>query len=162
MTRYAIGLGSNMGDRRRRLVEAARELVVHADEWEVSGLYETEPVGGPKQGPYLNAVIVIETDLEPLELLELCQDIEARHGRERTIRWGPRSLDLDILTSDGEPADYTNLVIPHPRATERSFVLVPLNDVWPEAPLGEGLDAAAALEQGSRDSVELLGHDWFE
>jgi 2-amino-4-hydroxy-6-hydroxymethyldihydropteridine diphosphokinase len=162
VTRYAIGLGSNLGDRRQHLLAAGRDLADRADGWQVSGLYETEPVGGPDQGAFLNAVMAIETDLEPSALLDLCQQLEERHGRERSVHWGPRTLDLDIITSDGDPVDDTNLVIPHPRAAERAFVLVPLGEVWPEAPLGAGLTAVEALERMSGDGVRLVTKDWLK
>ena len=97
MVRAAIGLGSNVGDRARHIGDAVAALTEAGALVRVSSLYETAPIGGPKQGPFLNAVAVIETRLEPRELLERCRRIEQQQGRERRERWGPRTLDLDLL-----------------------------------------------------------------
>jgi 2-amino-4-hydroxy-6-hydroxymethyldihydropteridine diphosphokinase len=128
--RVLLGLGSNLGDRRRALREAIECLPnVRA----VSGLYETDPVGGPPgQGPYINLVVAIETDASPRQLLGMCHRIESAAGRVRVERWGPRTLDIDILWIDGETVDEPDLSVPHPRLFERRFVLVPLNDVAPD------------------------------
>jgi 2-amino-4-hydroxy-6-hydroxymethyldihydropteridine diphosphokinase len=129
-----IALGSNLGDRLGYLqlgVDALARVpgvVVRA----VSRVYETEPVGGPRQDAYLNAVVAIETDLEPHELLRRCQQVEELAARERKERWGPRTLDVDILLIDGVRADTADLTIPHPRMWERGFVLAPLRDVAPD------------------------------
>jgi 2-amino-4-hydroxy-6-hydroxymethyldihydropteridine diphosphokinase len=129
-----IALGSNLGDRLGYLqlgVDAlAREsgVVVLA----VSRVYETAPVGGPPQDEYLNAVVAIETTLEPRELLHRCQHVEELAARERKERWGPRTLDVDILLMAGVRADTEDLTIPHPRMWERGFVLAPLRDVAPD------------------------------
>ncbi|MFP4074370.1 MAG: 2-amino-4-hydroxy-6-hydroxymethyldihydropteridine diphosphokinase, partial [Actinomycetota bacterium] len=101
MTRYAIALGSNVGDRLGYLVAAAGALSERLGRVSASSLYETLPVGGPKQDPFLNAVVVVESDLDAGQVLEICQEIEHTRGRERQQRWGPRTLDLDIVTSDG-------------------------------------------------------------
>ena len=99
----------------------------------VSHVYETEPVGGPDgQGPYLNMVVEVDTDLSPTELLELCQKLEADAGRVRDEAWGPRTLDVDILFYGDVDIDTTELRIPHPRMHERRFVLQPLADIAPE------------------------------
>lgn len=160
MTPYAVALGSNRGDRMdhmRRAVEELRELgAIEA----ISGLYETEPVGGPDQGPYLNAVVRLDSDLSPHELLRSLHDIEAAHERVRTVRWGPRTLDLDIVATDGIPIQTPDLEIPHPRAAERLFVLQPLCDVWPEALVGNGLTAAQARERVMDQEVTLVRSDW--
>ncbi len=125
--RVVLGLGSNLGDRRRVLREAVDSLPgVTA----VSGLYETDPVGGPPgQQPYLNLVVVLESDLTARQLLGMCHRIESAAGRVRAERWGPRTLDIDILWIDGETVDEPDLEIPHPRMWQRRFVLVPLHDV---------------------------------
>jgi 2-amino-4-hydroxy-6-hydroxymethyldihydropteridine diphosphokinase len=130
LRRVLLGLGSNLGDRRRTLREAIDSLpgVVA-----VSGLYETDPVGGPSgQGPYLNLVVAIESAASPRNLLGVCHRIESAAGRVRGERWGPRTLDIDILWIDGETVDEPDLLIPHPRMFERRFVLVPLHDVAPD------------------------------
>ncbi len=125
--RVVLGLGSNLGDRRRVLREAVDSLPgVTA----VSGLYETDPVGGPPgQQPYLNLVVVLESGLTARQLLGMCHRIESAAGRVRAERWGPRTLDIDILWIDGETVDEPDLEIPHPRMWQRRFVLVPLHDV---------------------------------
>jgi 2-amino-4-hydroxy-6-hydroxymethyldihydropteridine diphosphokinase len=125
-----LGLGSNLGERRRILKEAVDSLPrVTA----VSGLYETDPVGGPSgQGKYLNLVVAIDSDSTPRQLLGMCHRLEAAAGRVRGERWGPRPLDIDILYIDGERVEEPDLQVPHPRMWERRFVLVPLADVAPE------------------------------
>jgi len=97
-----------------------------------SRVYETDPVGGPPQPDYLNAVIEVETSLLPQELLAACMDVEQRMGRVRDERWGPRVIDIDLLTYDDERVDQPDLVIPHPRMHERAFVLVPLVELDPD------------------------------
>lgn len=131
MTRAFLGLGSNLGDRWRILREALESLgpaVVQC-----SQVYETDPVGGPRgQGPYLNLVAEIETDLSPRDLLGVCHRLESAAGRVRTERWGPRTLDIDILWMDGITVDSPDLTIPHPRMWERRFVVAPLAELAPE------------------------------
>ena len=147
MTRAHVALGSNLGDRMATLDAAVRAL--YADEqthvMAVSRVYETEPVGGPEQGPYLNAVAVLETDRDPRSLLDLLLLTEERLGRVRTERWGPRTADLDLILYDGPPVESPDLTVPHPRARERAFVLVPLLDVDPYASFPDGETAAEAL-----------------
>ena len=133
--RAFLGLGSNLGDRRAHLrgaVAALRDadLVVG-----VSTVYETDPVGGPGgQGRYLNAVVELDTDRTPRGLLELAQSLEGAAGRVRPAgeRWGPRTLDVDVLLVGDLTVDEPDLVIPHPRMWERSFVLTPLSDLAPD------------------------------
>lgn len=127
----------------------------------VSSLYETAPVGGPDQDPYLNAVGLIETTLSPPELLALLHDVEAQAGRVRQERWGPRTLDLDLVVYDQLSVDGPDLELPHPRAHERRFVLAPLVEVWPDAILRSGT-ARAALEDVGQQEVVLLATDWGE
>jgi 2-amino-4-hydroxy-6-hydroxymethyldihydropteridine diphosphokinase len=130
VTRAVLGLGSNLGDRRRHLrraVEALPDLVA------VSPVYETEPVGGPPGQPrFLNVVAVLETELGPRELLALAQRLEAEAGRVREERFGPRTLDVDVLLVGDLRVDEPDLVVPHPRMWERRFVVAPLADVAPE------------------------------
>ena len=125
-----LALGSNLGDRLETLREAVRQLdatdgivVVRS-----SRVYETEPVG-PPQPAFLNAVIEIRTTLEPRELLDAVHVVEDGLGRVRAERWGPRTLDVDILTFDRLEVDEPDLQIPHPRMHERGFVLVPLGEL---------------------------------
>ncbi len=129
-----LGLGSNLGDREANLTRAAALLGV--DGFTVtarSSVYETEPVGGPPQGPYLNQVLRGETDLQPDSLLAVCLRTEAALGRVRRERFGPRVLDIDILLYGDRVQDAPGLELPHPRLHERRFVLVPLAEVGAEA-----------------------------
>jgi len=131
-----IGLGSNLGDRRANLNGAITALgeVPGVTFRRVSSSHETEPVGGPPgQGKYLNAVALIETGLDPLALLHVLEKIEARFGRERKVRWGARTLDLDLLVFDDRIIEMPELELPHPRMRTRRFVLEPLVEVAPEA-----------------------------
>ncbi|AJT42357.1 2-amino-4-hydroxy-6-hydroxymethyldihydropteridine diphosphokinase [Psychromicrobium lacuslunae] len=126
--RAVLALGSNLGERSDTLAEAVADIVDHplVRLCDVSPVVQTEPVGGPEDQPlYLNMVMEIETDLEPLELLRHCQAVEAKHHRERVVRWGPRTLDIDIIVYDQLEQDDPELTLPHPRAAERAFVLVP-------------------------------------
>jgi 2-amino-4-hydroxy-6-hydroxymethyldihydropteridine diphosphokinase len=131
--RAFLGLGSNMGAREAFLRDAVASLEQVAA---VSGLYETEPVGGPEQDPYLNVVVELHTERSARELLGECRRLEAAADRVRTIRWGPRTLDVDVLWVDGETVDEPDLVVPHPRMRERAFVMVPLAELAPD--LAEG------------------------
>lgn len=141
--RAFLGLGSNLGDRREHLREAVAAL---PDVVAVSPVYETSPVGGPEgQGPFLNCVVELQTELEPRELLAVAQRLEAAAGRERKERWGPRTLDVDVLLVDDLTVEEPDLVVPHPRMWERRFVLVPLADLAPEL-LPEGWEARVAGE----------------
>jgi len=162
MTRYAVALGSNQGDRVQHLRVAVDQIDRLGSLLAVGGLYETAPVGGPEQGPYLNAVVVVEAVLAPHEMLERLQAIEAEHGRERSVRWGPRTLDLDIVATDGDAVDTEDLQIPHPRAAGRRFVLEPLCDVWPDALVGDGMTARDARELVGDQEVDLLLSTWVD
>lgn len=128
--RALLGLGSNLGERERLLAEAIDSLDgVTA----VSSVYETDPVGGPGgQGAFLNLVVAIETPLTPRQLLGVCHRLESAANRVRIERWGPRTLDVDILWMDGIVVDEPDLQIPHPRMFERRFVLEPLAEIAPD------------------------------
>jgi 2-amino-4-hydroxy-6-hydroxymethyldihydropteridine diphosphokinase len=131
--RSFIGLGSNLGDRRALLRQAVEGLRTGGDVVGVSPLYETEPVGGPDgQGPYLNLVVELSTTDTPRALLERCRALETAAGRVRTVRWGPRTLDADVLCVEGWQLDEEDLVVPHPRLRERRFVVQPLADLAPD------------------------------
>jgi 2-amino-4-hydroxy-6-hydroxymethyldihydropteridine diphosphokinase len=133
MRRAFIGLGSNLGDRRTLLEEAVAALRMGGDVTAVSPLYATEPVGGPEdQGPFLNLVVELHTVDTPRELLVRCQALEAAAARVRTVRWGPRTLDADVLLVEGMAVDEADLIVPHPRMWERRFVLQPLADLAPD------------------------------
>ncbi|MBT8198734.1 MAG: 2-amino-4-hydroxy-6-hydroxymethyldihydropteridine diphosphokinase [Acidimicrobiia bacterium] len=137
--RAAIALGSNLGDRHGHLDAAVEALGRLGELMAVSAPVETDPVGGPPgQGPYLNAVAIVATDLEPSALLRECLAIEASRGRVREERWGPRTLDLDILLFGDRRVSKPGLTIPHPHMAERPFVLEPLAEVWPDARYPDG------------------------
>jgi 2-amino-4-hydroxy-6-hydroxymethyldihydropteridine diphosphokinase len=128
--RTFLSLGSNLGDRRAHLRQAVDSL---PDVVAVSPVYETEPVGGPGgQGPYLNVVVELRTEIEPRALLSICHRIEANAERVRAERWGPRTLDVDIVWIDGVELDDERLTVPHPRWKDRRFVLAPLRDLAPD------------------------------
>jgi 2-amino-4-hydroxy-6-hydroxymethyldihydropteridine diphosphokinase len=133
--RVFLGLGSNLGERETHLrgAVAALEGVVA-----VSGLYETDPVGGPDQGAFLNIVVELETDLDAQDLLGECRRLETEASRVREVRWGPRTLDVDVLWIDGETVSEPDLEVPHPRMRDRAFVMVPLGELAPD--LVEGWD----------------------
>lgn len=148
--RAFLGLGSNLGDRIGYLREAVAAV---PDLAAVSDVYETAPVGGPEQGPYLNLVVQLRTELGARELLGVCRSLESAAQRVREVRWGARTLDVDVLWVDGETLTEPDLVVPHPRMFERSFVLIPLGDLAADL-LPEGFDADSA---GRRDQVVRLG-----
>lgn len=154
--RAFLGLGSNLGDRRRFLAEAVDAL---PDVVAVSPLYETEPVGGPAgQGPFLNCVAELRTGRTPHQLLDAAQAAETAAGRVRVERWGPRTLDVDVLLVGDERVNTPELTVPHPRMWERAFVLAPLADLAPEL-AADRLAAleAAGLAAGVRPVGRLLG-----
>lgn len=133
MTRVAIGLGSNLGDRLEHLRRGRDAIAALAPVRAQSGVWETAPVGGPEQGPFLNAAIVIDW-AGPLDaLLARLLEIERAEGRARRERWGPRTLDLDVLLAEDAVVDQPGLVVPHPRLAERAFALAPLLEAWPDA-----------------------------
>jgi 2-amino-4-hydroxy-6-hydroxymethyldihydropteridine diphosphokinase len=139
--RAYLALGSNLGDREQHLRRAVDALAAEprVAVGAVSDLYETDPVGGPEQGPYLNAVVALDTTLTPRELMELGQRLEAEARRVRAEHWGPRTLDIDVLLVGDLVVSEPDLVVPHPRMCERGFVLAPLHDVAPdlvEVPVG--------------------------
>jgi 2-amino-4-hydroxy-6-hydroxymethyldihydropteridine diphosphokinase len=134
VTRAAFGLGSNLGDRRARLEAAVRGLAAAGRVLGVSAFRETEPVGGPPQPRYLNAAVAVATERSPRELLALAQELERRAGRMRGVRWGPRTLDVDLLLCGDIRVREPDLVVPHPRLLDRLFVLEPLAEIaldWP-------------------------------
>lgn len=134
INKVTLALGSNLGDRVVNLQSSLDALVASdiLNEVSTSSVYETDPVGGPEQGPYLNAVVQGLTALTPEELLAAVHQVEDQLGRVRTVRWGPRTVDIDILAYGQEIWKTEDLVIPHPRAHERAFVLMPWNELDPE------------------------------
>jgi 2-amino-4-hydroxy-6-hydroxymethyldihydropteridine diphosphokinase len=135
-----LGLGSNLGDRLANLQDAV-DLLVREPGLRVaasSRVWETAPVGGPPQPDYLNAVLRIETDRSPSELLDACRRVESSLGRVRLERWGPRTIDVDLLLYDEATVDEPDLVVPHPRIAERAFVILPLLELEPDPALPDG------------------------
>jgi 2-amino-4-hydroxy-6-hydroxymethyldihydropteridine diphosphokinase len=130
----AIGLGSNLGDPVRNCLDALDLLQKHpaVNIVKTSSLYRTKPVGFAGQDWFVNGAVLCETSLEPLDLLDFLLGLEKSLGRVRTIRWGPRTLDLDILFYGNRQMDLPNLQIPHPRMQDRLFVLVPLTEIEPD------------------------------
>lgn len=132
MVEAVIGLGSNLGDRLAHLQKGITGLARSGcDVVALSSVFETKPVG-PSQPSYLNAVVVVETSLSPRELMTVCLDIEQESGRERLEKWGPRTLDMDVLDIAGVTSSDSYVVVPHPLSHERGFVLVPWAQVRPE------------------------------
>lgn len=162
-SRVFISLGSNLGDRMEHLAAARDALAALPATCLVaaSRVYETAPREHKEQPDFLNQVVCLETGLEPHDLLGECQRIERDHGRKRTLRFGPRTLDLDILLFQDVESDEAELTLPHPRMLQRAFVLVPLAEVWgfargmPDIDVA-GLSRALAREQAIRlsDSAE--------
>lgn len=128
-----IGIGSNQGDRRENCRKAVELLGRSLSIVRVSSLYYTEPVGYDDQDDFLNAVVAVESALSARDLLALCRGVENEMGRVRTVRWGPRTMDLDILLYGTETIEEPDLIIPHPRMAERRFVLAPLTEIAPDA-----------------------------
>lgn len=161
MVRVAIALGSNMGDRIAVLTEAVRHLESLGSLLALSPLYETEPIGLADQAPFCNAVAVVETDLGAQELVRLLLAIETRLGRVRECRWGPRTIDLDLILH-GETVTRSDAVrVPHPRYRKRRFVLEPLLAVWPDARDPDGTAVADLLPAVAAQRVRRLwGVGW--
>lgn len=128
-----IGIGSNIGDREANCLKAVELLAQAGRVVAISSLYYTEPVGYQEQEDFINAVAAVETDRSPEELLALCRSIEDALGRTRTIRWGPRTIDLDILLYGDRVVNEPDLIIPHPSMGLRRFVLAPLAEIAPGA-----------------------------
>lgn len=149
MTRAYVGLGANLGPREVTLLRAA-DLLAAADGVEVvavSQLRETDPVGFVEQPPFLNGAIALDTSLSPRAVLELLLEVEEELGRVRGERWGPRTVDLDLLVYGDERVDEDGLHVPHPRLHERRFALEPLAELDPELVI-PGLGSVSALLDG--------------
>lgn len=148
-----VGLGSNLGDRAGYLRAALEKLdsVAGLTITRVSSVYETAPVGRTEQPPFLNLVVEVGSRLPPHELLKVCHQIEAALGRERDLRWGPRTVDLDLLWCEGFSSAAEDLTVPHPRMHERQFVLVPLAEIAPELRLRDGQLACQAARPDDPD-----------
>ncbi|ACI19552.1 2-amino-4-hydroxy-6-hydroxymethyldihydropteridine diphosphokinase [Dictyoglomus thermophilum] len=133
MHKVFIAIGSNLGDRMKNIEVALKKMEDYGLRIiKKSSIIETEPYGFKEQGKFLNGVILIETDLDPFDLLNLLLNIEKEMGRERKIRWGPRNIDLDIIFYDDLVINTDNLKIPHPDAHNRTFVMGPLSEIDPD------------------------------
>ncbi len=154
MRRAYLSLGSNIGDRAAHLA-AGITTTAGADEYRVSQVYETGPVGGVAQDDYWNMVLELHTDATPRQLLERARAAEVARGRERSVRWGPRTLDVDVLLVGSESSGDPEILVPHPRMYERSFVLVPLHELAPELVSDEQLRAGvgSVLALGTLESL---------
>ena len=160
MSRAWIGLGSNLDNPRDQVVDALRELA-ETDGISVlarSSLYLSEPLGPQDQPDFVNAAALIETTLDPLSLLNVLQAIEQRHGRKRESHWGPRTLDLDLLLYDDEQILHPDLTVPHPAIAERSFVLLPLQEIAPGLVI-PGLGSVESLLQKLGNPVLEMTND---
>lgn len=158
MSRAVLSIGSNLGDRLANLRLAVDGLA--ATLTGVSPVFETPPWGPVQQSTYLNAVLVAEDpDASPADWLDRAQACERAAGRTRELRWGPRTLDVDVISVDDEHSDDPRLTLPHPRAAERAFVLVPWWALDPEAVLpgrGSVLSLLEGLPAGEVDAVRML------
>ncbi|WML41909.1 2-amino-4-hydroxy-6-hydroxymethyldihydropteridine diphosphokinase [Neobacillus sp. OS1-2] len=168
--RAFIALGSNIGNRYDNITSAINCLTSHSEIKlaNYSSVYETDPVGYEDQDLFLNMVIEIMTDLSALELLEFCLKTELELGRKRELRWGPRTIDLDILTFNQENIETEKLTVPHPRMVERSFVMVPLAEINPDQSI-PGVDKPLNIvlnelhdKEGVRIWKRKNGEDVFE
>ena len=157
----ALALGSNLGDSATVLQAAVDDLAAlpGLSLGAVSAVYRTAPVGGPEQPDYLNAVVVGETTFDPLALLTATQGVERAHHRVRDVRWGPRTLDVDVLALGDEVVDEPTLQVPHPRAHERAFVLVPWTDADPAAVIpgrGPVADLVAGVDRTGVTRTDIV------
>lgn len=161
MTQIFIGLGSNLNDPIQQIFQAIEALKTqpHLHDVAVSPIYGSKPVGPQDQPDYINAVAQCNTDLSPLELLDLLQSIEQNHHRVRERHWGPRTLDLDLLLYGKEIIHLPRLEVPHPHMLERGFVMKPLNDLAPNMRLANGNTVTEQLQQLDTSDLVLIKED---
>ena len=155
--RVALSLGANLGDRLAALQHAVDTLAELGPLAAVSDVYETDPVGGPEQPDYYNAVVTLDTQEAPREVLAAAQRAEQAKGRTREVRWGARTLDVDVLAYGDLVSDEPELTLPHPRALERAFVLIPWAEIDPQFRLPDGRTVAEAALVVSADGIRRLG-----
>lgn len=160
MPKAYLSLGSNIGNREAYLKAAVKIIKTHSSikVTKVSGLYQTEPVGYTPQRFFLNIVIEIETSLSPRELLMVCQFIEEFLKRKRKFKWGPRTIDVDILLYGQEEVKQPGLTIPHPEMSKRTFVLVPLLEIVPHITFPNGNEVRSCLDFLSLEDIERIGN----
>ena len=153
-----LALGANLGDKTESLRAAVRMLnrPEMCSVVQVSSLYLTRPVGVEDQPDFLNAVMQVRTSLSPRDLLVFCMDVEKSLGKRRTIRWGPRVIDIDILVYGNANVKERDLTIPHPRMMERAFVLVPLAEIAPDYALADGSTVCEAAQRLGCEGVERI------
>lgn len=155
--RYVLGIGTNIGDRMENIEHCINSvnLTPYTDVLMRSGIYETEPVGYARQDNFYNCNLLVESELEPHEMLGLCLGIESGFGRKRGIANGPRILDIDLLFAEDKHINTKNLEAPHPRIRERRFVMIPLLDIFPD---GEcfGYEFASYIDKIDGQEVEKV------
>ncbi|MBP2653135.1 MAG: 2-amino-4-hydroxy-6-hydroxymethyldihydropteridine pyrophosphokinase [Firmicutes bacterium] len=152
-----LGLGSNIGKREQNINAAINDLSHHPKitVTKISSFYETAPVGYTDQPDFLNAVIAVDTTLSPQELLKTCLDVECKLGRIRGEKWGPRIIDIDLLSFNNYECQSERLILPHPRLSERGFVLVPLKEIAPNEPIYNMLTPTELIEGVNIETVRL-------
>lgn len=160
MNKVVLALGSNLGDSLTLLKEAVALLTENNDLtlMKASSFYRTAPVGYVDQNDFINAVIACETNLSPRALLALCQAVEAKLQRVRLIRWGPRTIDVDILLYNTEQIHEADLEVPHPRMTERAFVMLPLMEIMPELII-EGKTIQSICDSLADQEIRKMTHE---
>jgi 2-amino-4-hydroxy-6-hydroxymethyldihydropteridine diphosphokinase len=160
MAKAYLGLGSNLGDKRAMLLDALERLDATPGLRVVarSGFYRTPPWGETNQDWFLNAAAVVETDLSPRDLLAACLAVERALGRVRERKWGPRTIDIDVLAYEGRKVQEPDLVLPHPYLMERAFVLKPLLEIAPDLEV-DGISIASALANLDQSGIERLPED---
>ena len=158
MANVYLSIGSNIGERERYLQFALDALAAYEEITveRASSIYETAPVGYVDQDDFLNIAVQVTTTLPPLELLDVCQQIEKEGDRQRVVRWGPRTLDIDVLLYDDQCLTTERLILPHPRMTERAFVLVPLAEIAPDVVEPTTQQRIAELAQRVEGDVQKI------
>ncbi len=154
-----LALGSNLGER-RDILQGGVDAIAGIEGVRLTGVspvYETVPVGGPPQPDYLNAVVLAGVTIPSRDLLDRLHEVEAAFDRVRVVRWGPRTLDIDIITVAGERSDDPDLTLPHPRAHERAFVLAPWHDADPDAVLPGYGPVTGLLTQVDQTGIRRSG-----
>ncbi len=160
MSKAYLGLGSNIGDSKENIDRAVDMLGSHEniELLKMSSYYETEPVGYKEQDWFLNVVLEIDTTLNPHSLLEFCREIEEKLKRKRIIRWGPRIIDVDILLYEGFKSEEEKLTIPHPRMTERAFVMVPLYEIAPRVKINNK-DISQVMKSLAGEEIRKINYE---
>lgn len=155
--KYVLSVGTNLGDRTENINRCidSINLLPYTDVIEQSSVYETEPIGYARQNNFYNISLLVESIFEPGEMLGACLGIEAGFGRQRTVRFGPRILDIDIIFAEDAKIESRNLIVPHPRYKERRFVLEPMLELFPDGN-AFGIDFLPYIEQASDQQISKL------